>query len=356
MEYTLLLQKIESHYKNQLPFILYSLPDSNRVIVYLQKDSTLYETMDFTEKSVVFAPFDYKEVAICIPAEHSELFEIEYDKKSFPDSEIKITEDEEEKERYIKMVQKARNTILLQNANKIVVSRKKKIPIPDFDLSNLIESLLNTHPSAFRYVWYHPNTGLWCGATPEILVETDGVSFSTMALAGTQVYSKNTSDYWSPKEIEEQKLVTDVITNNLQNITSVLKISKTYNQRAGTLVHLRTDIKGILKKGKATLATISSSLHPTPAVCGTPKKNAKNFIHENEEYDREYYTGFIGPIHKEDAVSQLFVNLRCMKIEKNTAWLYVGGGITGGSVPIDEWEETKNKLHTMLQVLQPVLK
>ena len=44
-----------------------------------------------------------------------------------------------------------------------------------------------------------------------------------------------------------------------------------------------------------------------------------------------------------------------MKIEENKAHLYVGGGITFDSNPEEEWEETQNKLQTMLQVVQPIL-
>ena len=44
-----------------------------------------------------------------------------------------------------------------------------------------------------------------------------------------------------------------------------------------------------------------------------------------------------------------------MKIENNTARIFVGGGITIGSQPSDEWQETQNKMQTMLQVLQPML-
>jgi isochorismate synthase len=96
-------------------------------------------------------------------------------------------------------------------------------------------------------------------------------------------------------------------------------------------------------------------LHPTPAVCGTPQKIARDFLLSNEEYAREYYTGYIGPVFKEGNDSHLFVNLRCIKIMDSKAYLYAGGGITQASDAEEEWKETKNKLQTMLQVLRPFL-
>jgi isochorismate synthase len=73
---------------------------------------------------------------------------------------------------------------------------------------------------------------------------------------------------------------------------------------------------------------VISVLHPTPAVCGLPKQEAKDFILENEGYDRKYYTGFLGELNKEafnkeTLKSDLYVNLRCMKIKDNQAHLYV---------------------------------
>jgi isochorismate synthase len=77
---------------------------------------------------------------------------------------------------------------------------------------------------------------------------------------------------------------------------------------------------------------VISVLHPTPAVCGLPKQEAKDFILENEG-TTEYYTGFLGELNKEgfnkDTLkSDLYVNLRCMKIKDNQAHLYMGCGIT----------------------------
>ena len=129
-----------------------------------------------------------------------------------------------------------------------------------------------------------------------------------MALAGTQSFTGNTPVAWGPKELDEQQLVTDAITNSLQRVTSVLKVSNPYTHRAGSLLHLRTDIAGILKNGKATLTTIAAALHPTPAVCGTPQKFAKEFIYENEGYDREFYTGFLGPIQENGATASLTID------------------------------------------------
>ena len=100
----------------------------------------------------------------------------------------------------------------------------------------------------------------------------------------------------------------------------------------------------------SSLKDLIRKLHPTPAVCGLPRDKAKEFIIKNENYNREFYTGFLGEITNTD--SSLFVNLRCMKLEENIANIYVGGGITKDSNSKQEWLETVSKTQTMKSVLE----
>ena len=261
-----------------MPFVLYSLPNSTGLTIVLQKNDVLYDTASYTEACFVFTPFDCYEKSFCIPLEKSEFFETEFPLNVIDKNEIIINEHLQTKERYCEQVKGAISVIKSRNASKIVLSRKKEIDLKQFDISILIKRVLNLYPTAFRYVWYQPETGLWCGASPEVLLQTEGVSFTTMALAGTQKIKKDTVPYWNFKELNEQKIVVDAIATSLQKVTSAVRISKTYNYQAASLVHLRTDITGILKKGKRTLSMITSILHPTPAVCGAPQDYAKSYI------------------------------------------------------------------------------
>ena len=331
------------------------MPNSKDLTIVLQNNNVLYDTTSYAEESFAFAPFDYHGKALCIPLKKSVFFETEFILNTIDKNDIIINEDLQTKKNYCKQVKKAISVIKSSNASKIVLSRKKEIDLKQFDISILIKRLLNLYPTAFRYIWYHPQTGFWCGASPEVLLEMERISFATMALAGTQRVKKDAIPYWNFKELNEQKIVVDSIAASLQKVASVIRTSETYNYQAASLVHLRTDITGTLKEGKNTLSMIASILHPTPAVCGTPQDYAKSYILDNENYNREFYTGFLGPIYQKDSCSKLFVNLRCMKIDANIATLFVGGGITIDSEPESEWEETQHKLQTMLQVIYPML-
>jgi isochorismate synthase len=92
-------------------------------------------------------------------------------------------------------------------------------------------------------------------------------------------------------------------------------------------------------------------LHPTPAVAGLPKEEARRFILENEGYPRRYYSGFAGWLDTAGR-SDLYVNLRCMHIRPHRLTLYSGGGLLPSSVMETEWRETEDKLQTMLSVIR----
>ncbi len=81
-----------------------------------------------------------------------------------------------------------------------------------------------------------------------------------------------------------------------------------------------------------------------------PKAASLQFIGQKEGYDRQFYSGFLGEIEANNQVD-LFVNLRCMKLENEQAHIYVGCGITKDSQPDLEFAETINKSQTMKQVL-----
>lgn len=355
MSLNLLIEKSTQHLNAGKPFVLYSLPEQRDVKGLFQKDQTCFHFEENMNNGFIFQPFQIDTEGYAIPEERAEVISQSFDDWKPRRNTIPSNANETSKEAYQKLVEDAKNLIASKKIHKIVTSRKCSYPLKNYNVGVLIDTLFPLYSKAFRYVWYHPDTGLWCGATPELLLESDGACFKTMALAGTKPNDGIHKVEWGEKERDEQQLVVDDITSKLQSILSVIKISKTTNHTAGSLVHLRTDISGFIKKGKGSLFSIAHTLHPTPAVCGTPTKTSFNFITDQEGYDREFYTGYLGVLGNEQKGSSLFVNLRCMKIEGNQAHIYVGGGITQGSEPELEWIETENKQQTMLRVLEPFL-
>jgi isochorismate synthase len=354
---------ITAFYKDKLPFVVYRKPNENNISGFFMNDDSLMFTENFTESGFVFAPFNVDEKAILFSSEKATFLEEELLLKDFNFDENESLVDEDSKEYHIKIVEKAIDEINKSDLQKVVISRKELVQLSDFELLLVYQKLLKKYQNAFVYVWFHPNVGLWLGATPEILLQISDANFKTMSLAGTQVANKDSEStsteqinvVWKSKELEEQQLVTDFIEKQLATISSNLKIDKTETIRAGNLLHLRTKVEGKLLE-KADLKSLIRALHPTPAVCGLPRNMARDFIIKNENYNRSYYTGFLGELNLKKSdfevqSSQLYVNLRCMEINHNKASIYVGGGITKDSIPKNEWKETVSKSETMKKVL-----
>ena len=344
-----IFSNIKEALKQQLPFVAYRKPNTSLLKSWFQQNATLITSENYSESGFIFAPFDSREKAILIPENQSTYFEekVNIDYISSNNSANYIP-DTFTKNNHVLLVEKGIQAIENNQFKKVVLSRKEKVELLDFNLIETFQKLLNSYPTAFVYVWYHPKVGLWLGATPETLVSIQDTNFTTMSLAGTQVYNDTTNVIWQTKEIEEQQFVTDYITDKLISYCSEITTSNTETIRAGNLLHLRTLINGTLKTDNATLI---NSLHPTPAVCGMPLEASKQFILDNENYRRSFYTGFLGELNINDKESNLFVNLRCMEVSNKAVYIYVGGGITRDSNSVKEWQETIAKTTTMKKVL-----
>lgn len=361
-----LVAKAKKHLQQELPFVLYCKPNSPEVVGFFQRDVSLFQVDDFTEKGFVISSFDGKNTFL-IPENQSEIMRVAFENnQNIILSEKQTTIDEFTKNNFKALVAKAIESISNNEFKKVVLSRKETILVPDFDLIATFEKLLQLYPSTFVYFFYHPKIGIWLGATPEQLLKVSAGVFETISLAGTQKDSGSTEIIWQKKEQEEQQYVTDFIVTELSTVASDVLVSQPYSIKAGEIWHIKTDISGLLNVHES-LKKIIQMLHPTPAVCGLPKNNAKAFIIQNEEYDRSFYTGYLGEMNSSmtpnEANSDLFVNLRCMQIgdtlftTPNTTdlvtkvHLYMGCGITKDSIPDKEWEESVNKSMTMKKVL-----
>jgi isochorismate synthase len=120
--------------------------------------------------------------------------------------------------------------------------------------------------------------------------------------------------------------------------------------RAGNVMHLQTKYAFKMSAGAGPMKDLIMQLHPTPAVCGLPKEKALRGILSTEKHNREYYAGFCGPLNH-GGTTDLFVNLRCMKIFPDKLALYTGGGLTADSDPEKEWEETEMTAATLLSMI-----
>lgn len=227
---------------------------------------------------------------------------------------------------------------------KLVLSRSKEVALDTDDYESLFLEACRRYPRLMIMLVSTKVTGTWLVASPEILLTGDGAWWRTMALAGTMPYTDGYQE-WSEKNQQEQRFVEAYIEDRLSDFSlEIIKDGPT-TKRAGNLVHLCTDFRFHMAPG-CYIGELLASLHPTPAVCGIPKMKAREFIVGNEQGKRSYYSGFMGPVNI-DGNTNLYVSLRCAKLEQGKATLYAGGGIMPESTLESEWEETEHKMKTI---------
>lgn len=193
------------------------------------------------------------------------------------------------------------------------------------------------YPTAFVHLMYHPQEGMWLGASPEILLSVKGDMATTMALAGTL---RNHSENWTGKEMEEQSIIGNYIEEVLTRHHCTFAHEALTTTQAGPLQHLLTRYHFTATHNK--IASLIEDLHPTPAVGGYPKHAALDLIAKHENLNRGLYTGWLGWAEGDEL--QTWVNLRCGRVYNNGMVLYAGCGINAGSDAAKEWLETEAKM------------
>ncbi len=359
-----------------IPFVVYRLPREKKFRLLISYTPFLsLDKVDFEElpSGFAFAPFQAGPV-LFLQADFDK--EVDFDHAQidisdlkldlvFPEEEQGFTYEsfpfESDEAAYREKVQEAIARIGKGEARKVVLSRRKPFgKIKENNYFKAFKTLGKCHSDAMISLVYLPEKKqIWMGASPEVLVSQNREClFTTMSLAGTQSALDRDGNeirpldaLWTHKEIEEQAIVGRYIINCLKKIrVREFEEEGPKTVRAGNLLHLRTFYS--INNREVNFPNLSSVmldlLHPTPAICGMPKENAEKIISEIEAYDREYYSGYLGPVNIEGE-SHLFVNLRTLKVEEGIAYVYGGGGITEDSQPEKEWAETEMKMGTIIR-------
>ena len=337
----------------ELPYFIYKKPGAAKLQIIQQTGTGLYTDKDFETPGFYFAPYDFIKHPVVVFPENNinkQSFFIRSFSQDTKDIQLNpVQTDSEQALNHQNKVAKALEYIHKGVAEKVIISRKQEVSYRNLDIYQAVLQLMNHYENSFVYLWHHPAIGTWMGATPELLLEYTNNELHTMALAGTLTVTKDKPVLWEMKEINEQQIVTDYIHEKLSKFSDKVFTEKPKTVFQGNLAHIKTDITAHIPPSK--LNEVILSLHPTPAVCGIPLQKAKNIIDEIEQYDRKYYTGFLG--YKTPGQAQLYVNLRSMEIFPEKLSVYTGGGITLDSQKEKEWKETFEKSKI---ILSPLLK
>lgn len=353
----LFLKAAEICLQKNIPFCLHRFPETNKILITISKKEYSKINIDKQEKNIfIFSPFienkKSKTIYLKNDIQIKSLIDIETLKKikknttkKFSSNKTLSTTKSEYENNFNAYQKYFKNT----KTKKAILSRLILENLESkFNVFDYYKSLNKKYSNTFNYLFYTRTTGLWIGATPEWLLNFKNNTFKTPALAGTLPIKSDLK--WGEKEIEEHNLVCKQIKEVYKKHHLKLMVQKpTKEIKAGAIKHLLTEFTFKNASKNFILNKLIQDLHPTPAVAGYPKKNALKLISKIEKHSREYYTGYLGLINKKE--SQLFVNLRCMKIENKKAIIFVGGGMTRDSIMDREWNETELKSTTLLKII-----
>ncbi|MCB1058886.1 MAG: chorismate-binding protein [Calditrichaeota bacterium] len=249
-------------------------------------------------------------------------------------------------------VQRIQAEIREQKLQKAVLSRQMSLYNPqpwqvDLVLAKLLHQ--STGTSVFAHQLY--DNKVWIGATPEILFQREGRQVTVDSLAGTrQTLLDDTA--FSNKDHVEQKVVTDFLCETLSPLCSHVSVSPLTVRRADDLEHVYSQVQGVLRDG-VNDDDVLEALHPTPAVCGSPRNEAALLLNELEPAPRDLYGGVLGFTngHQTTAV----VVLRCAQVQTRTARLFGGAGIVLDSDPEMEYSECGWKMEVMQRALTDLI-
>ncbi len=331
------------------PYVLFKLPGSKKFYFLIQKNQKTYRAADFNMPGFYMAPFDLdRHPVYIIPLAHARFSSHDLpvrttEKLHINPEPISSPSPGSHEKKVARAIEHIRSDDQLK---KIVISSYQDYNFDRMDPVKFFFRLAETHPEAFVFYWHHPSAGFsWAGASPEPLFsftknpDTSFYHAETVSLAGTKFSDENRN--WTPKEIEEQKIVTDYIKQKLFELKLAVSSYGPYDFAQAHLIHLKTDLSFIFPDENDFINQIIRALHPTPAVAGMTKEAALKIIPGIENYDREYYTGFFG--FRQSDKGLFHVNLRSARITPHRLRLYAGGGITQESLPAQEWQEVQRK-------------
>lgn len=225
-------------------------------------------------------------------------------------------------------------------------------------------SLLHRLAARFPECWTFAVDGL-LGATPELLLRRTGRELSARVLAGTVSRGAGEDDerlaaalLASPKDRAEHRLAVDSLVQALEPYCADLSVpAEPELLTLANVRHLATGVTGVQRgrgpRARAGLLELVGAVHPTAAVCGTPRDRAAAVITELEGMDRGRYAGPVGWLDA-SGDGEFGIALRCAELgdDGTSARLFAGCGIVAGSAPAAELAETQAKLAAFQAALE----
>jgi menaquinone-specific isochorismate synthase len=261
----------------------------------------------------------------------------------------RVVWDKPETEWFKMAFRRIRRDVLGQRLRKMVPVLTERGTLQDGQLSALVARVLEAPAGLWSYGFVREADG-FLGATPELLLDVEGHTLRTMALAGTAKPNGAESFVTDAKEIEEHELVAGFLAETLSEVGKVTRGPREVSEAAG-LTHFRTELSVELD-APPDLTALVRRLHPTPAVGVLPRDEAglaKLMDYRRQLGAPEFFGAPFG--FKHEGKFHCVVAIRGLGWNGRDVTLPSGCGIVGGSAFDHEWRELRLKREAVAALL-----
>lgn len=318
-------------------FIIYDhLHDKIKIVALSDDEEEANVTLDRMER----------EIKSSIPSEHYAVKE---------PSTIKFTSNMT-KEKYESIVKKAKKYIYDGDIFQVVLSQRLKAETGDKPI-DLYRRLRAINPSPYLF-YFNFDSYYVAGSSPEMLVEVNDDIVRTCPIAGTRKRGANPKDdikiaqdlLDDPKEKAEHTMLVDLARNDMGRVAKIGSVKiKEFMQvhYYSHVMHLVSLVEGT-KRDNVDAFDVLSTFLPAGTLSGAPKIRAMEIIEELEEERRGLYGGAVGYFDFNGNMDTC-IAIRTMVIKNGSVYMQAGAGIVADSIPINEYEESHNKVRALVK-------
>jgi para-aminobenzoate synthetase component 1 len=258
---------------------------------------------------------------------------------------------------YTAGVRRIREHIAAGDVYQANLCRVLSAPLPEparADVDALTALLARGNPAPYAGTIRLPAHGVEIAtASPELFLRRDGRVVESGPIKGTG----RTAGDLLEKDHAENVMIVDLVRNDLGRVCAAGTVtvpSLCAVEPHPGLVHLVSTVRGELTE-KTGWPELLAATFPPGSVTGTPKSRALEIIETLETAPRGPYCGALGWVDADRRTAALAVGIRTFWIDRATAAGPVvrfgtGAGITWGSDPGREWEETELKASRLLAI------
>ena len=157
----------------------------------------------------------------------------------------------------------------------------------------------------------------------------------------------------SEKDKAELLMIVDLERNDIGRIskTGSVKVPELFViEPYANVNHLVATVVGELEDDKDSIDAIKATF-PGGSITGAPKIRSMEIIDELEPTKRNLFYGSVGYIGF-DGDMDLNITIRTMIKKDDEVYFQVGGGMTWGSTPEDEYQESMDKAGSIMKALR----